>query len=164
MTLGKEESFERFFKENYSKFCFYALRYVDDEDACRDIVSSGFEYVWKRYGLNDVDNWANYMLSYIRNKCIDHIRHDAVHKKYADFYMSVTSPHTESYDEQEERIALMGGLIDTLPPKTRLVLQECFLNKKKYKEVAEELEVSVSAVHKHIMKALRILREGVKNK
>jgi len=162
--VGKQEIFERFFKENYSKFCFYALRFLNDEDTCRDIVSSGFEYVWANYGLKDVDNWSRYMLSFIRNKCIDTLRHDAVRKKYADFCMAAASQNSDDFNAQEERLTLMQGIIDTLSPKTRLVLQECFLNKKKYKEVADELEVSVSAVHKHIMKALKTLREGVKNK
>lgn len=162
--MGKSEIFERFFKENYSRFCFYALRYLNDEDACRDIVSSGFEYLWTNYDLKDIDNWGNYMLSYIHNKCVDALRHETVHKKYADFCLTAASQDSTELNTQEERITLMQGIIDTLPPKTRLVLQECFLNKKKYKEVADELEVSVSAVHKHIMKALRTLREGVKNK
>ena len=35
---------------------------------------------------------------------------------------------------------------------------------KKYKEVAEELNVSVAAVHKNIVKALRILREELGQK
>lgn len=162
--MEKSEIFERFFKENYSKFCFFALRYISDEDACRDIVSSGFEYVWTNYDLKDVDNWGNYMLSYIHNKCVDTLRHEAVHKKYADFCISAANYSTTDSNAHDERIAVLQGLMDTLPPKTRLVLQECFYNKKRYKEVADELEVSVSAIHKHIMKALRTLREGVKNK
>lgn len=162
--MDKPTAFERFFKENYSKFCFFALRYVNDEDACRDIVSSGFEHIWKNDSMDNVAGWRSYMLSYIHNKCVDHIRHESVHKKYAEFYLAAAKEETAVSDGADERIALMGRLIDTLTAKTRLVLQECFVNGKSYKEVAAELEIGVSTVHKHISKALKTLREGVKNK
>lgn len=160
----KTDVFESFFKENYSRFCYFALRYIDDEDTCRDIVSNGFEYIWSNNIMDNVDDWRNYMLSYIRNKCVDHLRHEAVHKKYAEFYLAAMKEESAKTEEADERIALMKRHIDTLTAKTRLVLQECFVNRKSYKEVADELEISVNAVHKHISKALKTLREGVKNK
>ena len=46
-----------------------------------------------------------------------------------------------------------------LTPYNLHILKECFIHKKKYKEVAEELNVSVAAIHKNIVKALRILRK-----
>lgn len=162
--MAQKDVFEQFFKENYSGFCFFALRYVDDEDTCRDIVSSGFEYIWRNNLTASVDNWRNYMMSYIRNKCIDHVRHQTVHRKYAEFCLAAADIETETADSTDERVALLKRNIDTLTAKSRLVLQECFVNKKSYKEVAAELEISVSAVHKHISKALKTLREGVKNK
>lgn len=115
--------------------------------------------------MDCVDDWRNYMLSYIRNKCVDHLRHEAVHKKYAEFYLAAMREEDTRNDYADERIALMKCHIDTLTAKTRLVLQECYINKRSYKEVADELEISVSAVHKHISKALKTLREsvGVKN-
>ena len=38
-------------------------------------------------------------------------------------------------------------------------MEECFINKKQYKEVAEELDISVRAVRKHRVKSLKIIRE-----
>jgi RNA polymerase sigma-70 factor (ECF subfamily) len=52
----------------------------------------------------------------------------------------------------------------TLTPQTQLILQECYVNRKKYKEVAEELEISTNTVKKHIVKALKTIREGIAKK
>lgn len=41
------------------------------------------------------------------------------------------------------------------------ILKSCYLERKSYKEVAAELGVSVSAIHKNIVKALRIIRKYV---
>lgn len=160
--MNKQDTFEAFFKENYAKFCIFAFRYINDEDACRDIVSAGFEYVLKHFDDDDIENWRGYMLKYIHNKCIDHLRHEAVHKRYANFYLASAEVYAEDLETHDDRIMVLRKLMDTLSAKTRLVLQECFVNRKTYKEVADELEISVSAVHKHIMKALKTLREGVK--
>ena len=50
-------------------------------------------------------------------------------------------------------------IINTLPPKTKKVLEECYFNQKKYSEVAQMLNISTNTVKKHIMKALSSLRE-----
>lgn len=42
---------------------------------------------------------------------------------------------------------------------TRHILEECYVRRKKYQEVADELNISVSAVRKHIVKALSVLRK-----
>ena len=55
-------------------------------------------------------------------------------------------------------------ILDKLPPLTRQVLEGCFLEKKKYKEVAEEKSISTSTVKKHIIKALKVLRDGMLKK
>ena len=50
-------------------------------------------------------------------------------------------------------------VLDGMTPHTRHILEECYLHEKKYKEVAAELNISISAVRKHIVKALKAIRE-----
>lgn len=65
---------------------------------------------------------------------------------------------------EDERLQDIMKVIDTLKPKTRLVLQECYINHKTYKDVAEELEISTSGVKKHIVAALKTIREEMAKK
>lgn len=163
--VSKRVEFELFFKENYSCFFYYSLQILNDEEVCRDIVGDAFEYAWGGYNhRNDVSNWKTYLYSYIRNKCVDHIRHQMVEEKHEEFIRQMYCEKEEEYEEMEEQINTMREILSTLPPKTRLILQECYLRKKKYREVADEMEVSVSAVRKHIVKALKVLREGFTKK
>ena len=53
--------------------------------------------------------------------------------------------------------------VNLLTPRTQQVLKACYVERKKYKEVAEELNISKSAVKKHIMNALKTLREKFRN-
>lgn len=160
--MGETDTFERFFKTNFDKFYCYTLHLLNDEECSRDIVYDAMEYVWANFHDGRVDDWFRYSVSFIRNRCIDHIRHRAVHQRYADFYIHAVERSQEMMtDEGDTRLAAIRRVVDTLPPRTRLVLQECYIHKKKYKEVAEELEISTSAVKKHIVKALRTIREKV---
>jgi len=162
--VEKEKVFEQFYKENYQSFFYFALRYVNNDEVCRDIVAAAFEHVWTQCSTDDLQRWRGFSLSYIRNKCIDHVRHDAIHNRFVAERMRMDERMAETdLVEREQRVEMLQALIRQLPPRTRLVLQECFINGRKYKEVAEELEISDNAVKKHVMKALKYLRENVKN-
>jgi RNA polymerase sigma-70 factor (ECF subfamily) len=63
------------------------------------------------------------------------------------------------FREQDERMMKIQKVLDGMTPHTRHILEECYLHEKKYKEVAAELNISISAVRKHIVKALKAIRE-----
>lgn len=163
--LEKEKKFEAFFKENYTPFYFFALQLINDEETSKDIVNDSFEFAWSKIDSIGVTNWKSYLLSYIRNKCVDYIRHQEVKKKYVEFYQKLMlESRNNGTPEYDERILHIRKVIQSFSPQTRLIFQECYLREKKYKEVAEELGISVNAVKKHIVKALKTLRESFVNK
>ncbi len=163
--MKNKKTFEEFFRQNFERLNIYAIHLVNDEELSRDIVSDAMEYVWRNFPKLTPDEWYKYSVSFVRNRCLDHLRHKAVHQRYADFFIHVIE-HKEVADRQEddERMKDIMAAMDTLKPKTRLVLQECYIHHKTYKEVAEELEISTSGVKKHIITALRTLREEMAKK
>lgn len=164
-ALKKDTDFEQFYKENYSRFFYFTFHIVDDEEVSRDIVGDAFEYAWQFHYKADIKDWSKYMYSYLRNKSIDFIRHQVVHTKYAEYYLQMGEEESgETGDDDEEKIRDIMEILPELTPKTRLVLEECYLNHKKYHEVAEALEISESAVRKHIVQALKTIREKILKK
>lgn len=160
--MKDSETFEKFFKQNFERFYYYALRLLDDEECSRDVVYDALEYVWNNYDDEKVEDWYRYTISLVRNKCLDQIRHRSVHQKYAEFLVHVAEYKQEmEVEEEDARLVAIRQVMETLTPRTRLVLQECYVHKKKYREVAEEMEISVSAVKKHIVKALKTIREEI---
>ena len=71
----------------------------------------------------------------------------------------VLNERTVEFKEQDERMMKIQKVLDGMTPHTRHILEECYLHEKKYKEVAAELNISISAVRKHIVKALKAIRE-----
>ena len=50
-------------------------------------------------------------------------------------------------------------VLDRMGPPTDAILKACYADGKKYREVAQEMGVSVATVKKHMVKALKMLRE-----
>ena len=67
---------------------------------------------------------------------------------------------TDRILEMEEREAIIKKTIEMLPDTTRTIFILCFVEHKKYAEAAEVLHVSLSTIKKHIVRALKLIRES----
>ena len=75
--------------------------------------------------------------------------------------LQVTKPYDESMDtlEWQEREARVKEILDAMKPLTRDIFIACYVDHKKYAEVATLMAISIDTVKKHIKKALRFIRE-----
>ena len=159
--------FEQLYKANYARLYYYAFQFISDAETCKDIVNDVFEKTWKLYEARQQETSTADLYANVRNKCIDHLRHSLVKEQYADFYKAVTQEEADNdFSEREERIARIEKVIEELTDPTKTILKECYYENKKYQEVADEFGISTNGVKKHIMKALRLIREefGIKKK
>lgn len=157
---SQEEIFERLFKENYTRLYYYALGFIPDPETCKDIVSESFRLLWERFDSIKQETVLSYMFTHVHNLCIDYLRHQEVKNLYAASYLKITSEMSSNdWNEEEEKMDRILKIIDTLTPQTRFVLEQCYLDKKKYKEVAEVMGLTESGVRKHIMKGLSAIRD-----
>ena len=159
--------FEQLYKANYVRLYYYAFQFISDAETCKDIVNDVFEKTWNLYESLQQETITAYLYANVRNKCIDHLRHSLVKEQYADFYKAVTQEEADNdFSEREERIARIEKVIEELTDPTKTILKECYYENKKYQEVADEFGISTNGVKKHIMKALRLIREefGIKKK
>lgn len=159
--------FEQLYKANYARLYYYAFQFISDAETCKDIVNDVFEKTWNLYESLQQETITAYLYANVRNKCIDHLCHSLVKEQYADFYKAVTQEEADNdFSEREERIARIEKVIEELTDPTKTILKECYYENKKYQEVADEFGISTNGVKKHIMKALRLIREefGIKKK
>lgn len=160
----KREVFGRIFKAQYPRLYYYALQLLKDAEASRDIVSDTFARVWADFGSCAPETLPAFLMRAVRNRCLDHLRHNAVHAQYADYYLHAVDECYANDEENRERQRQVEEMLDLLPDTTRHVLEECYLNHKKYREVAEEMDICQETVKRHVMRALKLLREHYKKK
>jgi len=140
MESADIKTFERFFKENYSLYYFTAYHLLGDEELSRDMVGESVELLWRNCRDGSVAEWRSFLYTTLRNKCIDYLRHQEVRKKYVAFYLAMTPEEVEENDEEEERMEVLIHRLDALPPLPRRVLDMCYFERKRYQEVAVELD------------------------
>ena len=102
----------------------------------------------------------------VKNVSLDYIRRQDIRSRYVLASMKETEMVVNSvydhWDVHEEKIKAIMGALTELTPRTQQIVQLCYVEHKKYREVAAELDISESAVKKHIMQALNYMRQKFK--
>ena len=162
---NEKKEFEILFRDIYPKLYYAAQQIVKDDEMCRDFISDSFLQLWSRRSEIEPAKRAAFLYRIVHNKGIDYIRKESAKKKYIEFYSAVYGTSAEeiegSWEESERRIQAMYLRIETLTPQTQKILKLCYFQGRKYREVAEELNISISAVRKHIVQALKTLRAAL---
>ena len=155
--LQFEDSFKRFFKP----LCFHAMSFVKDADIAKDIVHDVFLTTWtQREKIDFTQPMLPYYLSLTRNRSLNYLDHLKVRARHEEneSYKNLLYAETD-YSEHEELIRQIMNRINQLPDRCGEVMRLCFIECKKYKEIAEILGVSVNTVKTHISLGLKILRK-----
>ena len=159
--MENKRDFDRLYIENFHLMVMFARKFVNDSDTCQDIVNDVFENVWRNFASLDSSQIKSYLFSAVRNGCLDHLRHSDCHSRYIKFVEQLSARYidTERYLEEKERIELAHAVVDSIGPPTSTIIYACYVDGKKYSEVAESLGMSIANVKKHMVKALRMIRE-----
>jgi RNA polymerase sigma-70 factor (ECF subfamily) len=161
-TDFSKKDFELLFKAHFTHLCNFAHQYVPDLDSARDITQKVFINLWERRDQVDPDkSIKSYLFTSVRNRCLNYIRDQ---KKYRSNVLDVEINDFEfGFEEDhmavEELKTRIDDALSTLSPKCREVFEMSRYKSMKYKDIAEELNVSVKTVEAHMSKALKTLKE-----
>ncbi len=172
MKLGKNKQaneFEKLYFDNYTQLCQSIYRFIRDKDITKDIVQDVFMKYWqKNHELRITETPKAYLyracinqaLNYLKEKDRRETREEIYSKELSESTSSTERPDTQyQADETSKNIQ---AAIDSLPTACRNAFVLSRYEQKSYKEIASMLNISVNTVEKHIGKALRILRELLK--
>lgn len=121
-----------------------------------------FTALWNSIETIDLEKVHAYLMTAVRNRSVDHLRHLVLENHYSDEYLHTVDMFYDEYSDEKDR--LVGEMLSKLTPPTDQILEMCYLKRMKYAEVAEQLGISPNTVKKHIVKALKILRGLYKDK
>ena len=157
-----EQTFESLFREYYSRLYYYALDWVEEEEVAKDIVSELFSDLWTQYDTWKPDNWQAYLTRAVRNRCLNYLKHKVTERNTLNIYLNEKLALVESdLGAQEELMKRVKAVMESLPPRTRFVVEQCYWEGKKYSELATLMDTTPGMIHKHISKALTIFRDAL---
>lgn len=155
--------FEVLFKTHYAELCAYAQRFLPDLDQAEDVVQRTFVKFWeKREELQLQGSARPYLFRAVRNAALNHKRDTPNLASEESLATMAGSQGTENQLDENELSAQIAEAIQAMPPVRRQVFLLSREEGKKYREIAEELDVSVKTVENHMGKALNFMREKLK--
>lgn len=158
-TSLNKELFETLFREHFEELLYHSMAIVDIEDIAKDIVHDSFIYLWKiRKDLDLSYSLKSYLYKIVRNNSINFLKHQKVEQKYKDYVIKINHETEPDIEDHEKRIIKLQQKLKELTPRTREVIEKCFIEGLKYKEVAEELDISLNTVKTHVKNGLKTLR------
>ena len=163
---GNESAFEMIFKAYYQPLCRYAYSFLEDREEAEEVVQSSFITVWeKRKSIDIQTSLKSYLYRMVRNGCLNVIKHEKVKKQHAAHELAVADVSYESVSQKVYATELetkISEAMKVLPEQCRLVFQLSRFEELKYQEIADQLKISVKTVENHMGKALKIMREQLK--
>lgn len=153
-----DEEFDELFRSSYPSLYRYAYSLLRNEDDSRDVVSEVFVKVLEK--KPKTTNMTGYLMAMVHNRALDKLKQQKVENEARQRLLQDYKLFLEADELKEERLkAILQFVENELTPQTQRILRMCYAEKKSYKEVAAELDISIQAVNKHISQALKKLRE-----
>lgn len=161
-------AFDLLYIESYPRLIRLAKQYTLSEEDAENIVQDVFMSVWETFAKGYNSYTFSYLFVIVRNKCLDYLRHRAVIARFEKNYLydslneleyklSDLESHYLSYETEEDLLNELDRLISELPERCREIFIKSKLEGKKYKEIAEEMEISEKTVENQVSIAMKKL-------
>lgn len=169
---GDTGAFECAFRKYAPRLEAFARKYTTDSTEAEDIVQNVFLKLWERRELLENRSLTSFLFMSIKNSCLNYLKHrqvaDAVEQRMSgndmveQLYMIDFVSDPSSLLQQKELTDSINRLMDELPPKCKEAFVLSRLNGLKNREIAAEMDITEKVVEKHITRALKRFREGLR--
>ena len=138
-----------------------ALSITKDESRAKDLYQDLMMRFWeKRDQLRMIENRRAFLLTSMRNLCLDKIRKEPVTE---DLPVGVIDELPDPYQsvEQSDTLRYIHRLIDELPDTQRIILRMKEVVELEMEEIAEILSMTENAVTVNLSRARKKMREMI---
>ena len=163
-------NFNKLFNDYYQQFVYFAMGYINDETKSQDFVAEAFSIYWeKKETLSEDTNSPGYILTIIKNKCLNYLQHKNIKLKaaqeiseHAQWILDTSINTLEACDPDtifsQEILQIIESTIDKLPIKTKQIFKMSRFEDLSHQEIAQQLDLSTKSIEYHITIALKELR------
>lgn len=160
--LSNQSTFEKVFKTYYQQLAAFAYQYVECHDTAEEIVQEVFTNVWSKSEQIEIRTAVkSYLYGAVRNACLNHIKHKKVVRQHEAYEGQKSDGYESNFLELDELQLEIDAALDQLPDKCRQIFEMSRFEEKKYKEIAEELGLSIKTVENQMGRALKVMRTAL---
>ena len=152
-------NFNSIYTTYYRRAFLFTLSYVHNDLVAEDIVSEAIIYLWELSKKQEIPSIEAVLMQVQEN-----VYQNLTDKGQRELEIRIST--LEACDPKEVMSEELRSKVKTLlagmPEKTRIAFISDRLDGKSHKEIAEELGISVKGVEYHISKAVKLLRDNLK--
>ncbi len=167
LKKGDEAGLKMLFDLFYRPLVIYAQQYIAHTGNAEDIVQDVFIRFWERAKYEGIGtNLKVYFYQSVRNSCINTIKAESRNILNSQ-RIDIPELSEEQMFDEEEWNSYMDEIytaVEALPPRMKEIFKSIVIENKKYKEVAEELDISVNTVKTSFSRSLSALRLKLSNR
>ncbi len=155
---------QELFEWQYQPICAAIHRLVRDRSLTEDLAQEVFVRFWqKRHSIQVSSSLPAYLRRMAVNEALGHLRSRKSHLE--EINERVVSGRHHSGEEEflhGELEAQVDQAVANLPPKCQLIFKLSRQEQLSYREIADQLNLSIKTVENQMGKALRLLRQELK--
>lgn len=155
----KRDRFEEIVDKHKMKIFNYLLKLLQNREEAEDLLQEVFVSFWKRMNSINEKTYLAYLYKTAYHKSLNRIKKLKKNKEFsvAEFYdPAIKQTQTNNNQELNE---LISKAMSKLKSKESILIEMQFYQKMSYKEIAEQLETTVSAVDSKLFRAKRKLKK-----
>jgi RNA polymerase sigma-70 factor (ECF subfamily) len=152
----------------------FSRKFIDDKEVARDIVQEIFFEFWEnRFRTVIKSSLSAYLFKILHNKCLNYIRDSKVHGKYTSYVdLKLKEAELMFFDEDQgcytsiffkEIEEIFNSSVNSMPETCRQIFIMSRIDGLSNKEIADKLNISVRTVENQIYRALKTLKENLKD-
>lgn len=166
LNAHKNAAFESIFHTYYPTLCFFANRFLNDQETARDIVQEIFIRFWEK----DIqfENFAalkSFLYTCVQNQALNHIEKQNIRNRI-NKNIILDEYHEEDYFQYQveaELLERINNAIEELPTECKRIFKLSYIDRLSVKEICEHLGVAESTVKTQRQRAKKALKERLQN-
>ncbi len=165
LRAGDASTFESVFRGHYARLVAAAEQLLRERARAEDVVQEVMLELWRhRERLDPGTSIPGYLFRSVRNRSLNELRHDRVVRDAEPRLPPLGSaPGTDRELLAAEFDAAIRGAIGRLPERCREVFELSRVHGLRYAEIAAAMGISVKTVEAQMGKAIRLLRDGLRD-
>jgi RNA polymerase sigma-70 factor (ECF subfamily) len=168
LKAGDEKAFERLLHYFYTALCYFSEKITNNWPAAEEVVEDTFMKVWQRHtDFENVSSIKAFLYISIRNSSLNFLDRSSHKRKHEQYLAAISEPLEEDVLNEIIRTEVLNEIyqaINDLPEECSRIFKLLYQGNKKPKEIAQQLNISVSTVNSQKQRGLILLRKKLSGK
>lgn len=160
-------AFKAIYDRYNKKIYFYSLKYLGNSSEAEELVQSVFINVWENRGSLDPDNSIkNYIYKSAVNYIYNYLKKKAIRARFIESQIGKGETLSNlTYEEVffHDLEKSINSIVGSLPSQQQKIFELSRYEGLTNKEIAGKLDISVRTVENQMYRALKIIRDSLKN-